>query len=1003
MPTREKDKTLFDEMYKSLNPAQKEAVDAIEGPVMVIAGPGTGKTQILTLRIANILRLTDTPADAILALTFTESGVNAMRRRLLDIIGSEAYRVRIYTFHSFCGDLIRLFPEEYPTIIGSELITDIDKLSILKDLILATELVRLKPFGDNFHFVNDIRSAISELKRENLNPDELSRRIGDQRRAFSQIDDLYYDSGPHKGKMRGKYVELEKDIEKNEDLAQLYEGYQRILREKRLYDYDDMIMETVAALERDEDFCRQVQEQYLYLLADEHQDANESQNRILELVSSFHADPNLFIVGDEKQAIFRFQGASLENFLYFKRKFPSARLISLEHNYRSTQAILDSAHSLIESGKAADPELRKKLQSLRGEGVPIEIRSFTTDPMERAFIARDAKAKIKQGILAEEIAVLYRTNRDAAPIAAAFEREGVSYVIESDQNVLSDLHIQKLLALLRAVDTFGDDATLAPLLYLDLFNIRPLEQYKLLGYAGKERKNLYDVIRNADALAAADIDEPKAFLELYRRLEAWCTLCRNGPLLDCLERVIEESGLLASVLDDEHAQDKLEKLNTFFADATSLVESHRDLSLREFLTYVALLEEHNLMVRKHAGGIRKGAVRLMTAHKAKGLEFDWVYIAGAREGHWGNRRSRNAFALTFARGEIDEQDDERRLFYVALTRARLGAAISYGREGATGREQAPSAFIREIDERFVRMIDTDEFESLISPEYFVTPRKEHPQPLHEKEYLRSLFLEQGLSVTALNNYLECPWKFFFNSLLRVPQAKNKHAQFGTAIHDAFWDYFHRLRHGEKLAKDALLAAFKRSLSRQLLTRHDHAEMLEKGELALSGYYDMYHTEWTSSVSPELSATVHIPVSISGVKSLKLRGKIDRVEYDDAHRATVTDYKTGTPKSRNALEGKTKNERGDYKRQLVFYRVLLDRYENGKYRMEKGIIDFVEPDSRGKYHREAFAITDTETTELISTIEKVAEAIYNLSFWNERCETRDCDWCALRDKMRDTTA
>ncbi len=353
----------FENLYKKLNPEQKKAVDTIDGPVMVIAGPGTGKTQILTLRIANILQKTDVGPDSILALTFTESGTHTMRRRLAETIGSAAYKVNIFTFHGFCNEIIKAYPEEFPRIVGASSITDIDQIRIMEEVILSLKLERLKPYGDPLYYLRPVMSQIKDLKREDIDPLELEKIIIKQEEDFNTITDLYYDKGAYKGKMKGKYKDLEKNIEKSKDLLIVYRAYEEALKQSKVFDYEDMIMEVVRVLRKNQDLLLRLQEKYQYILADEHQDANQAQNHILELLSSFFDNPNLFIVGDEKQAIFRFQGASLENFLYFKKLYPRAALIRLERNYRSTQSILDAAHSLIQKNKVEDENLRVKLLS----------------------------------------------------------------------------------------------------------------------------------------------------------------------------------------------------------------------------------------------------------------------------------------------------------------------------------------------------------------------------------------------------------------------------------------------------------------------------------------------------------------------------------------------------------------------------------------------------------------------------------------------------------------
>src|SRR3989344_416432 len=293
-----KTSTNFSKHYIRLNTRQKEAVETIEGPVMVVAGPGTGKTEILTLRIANILLKTDVGPEAILALTFTEAGVFAMRQRLAGIIGSPAYEVEINTFHGFCNDVISRYPEEFPHIIGAKNITEIEQVKLLEEVIDKSRLKELKPFGDKFYYLRPGLAAIKELKREGLSPEDLSALAKKEEKSLLEIDDLRHEKGPHKGKIKGVYLKLQKQIAKNTELAVLYANYQQALLKNRFYDYDDMIMEVLQALSSNENLLRILQEQYQYMLLDEHQDTNLAQNKVVELLASFHANPNIFAVGD---------------------------------------------------------------------------------------------------------------------------------------------------------------------------------------------------------------------------------------------------------------------------------------------------------------------------------------------------------------------------------------------------------------------------------------------------------------------------------------------------------------------------------------------------------------------------------------------------------------------------------------------------------------------------------------------------------------------------------
>lgn len=986
----------FQKFYNRLNPAQKRAVDLVEGPVMVVAGPGTGKTEILTLRIANILQKADVQPENILALTFTDSGVISMRRRLVEIIGSPAYSVAISTFHTFCNDIIKNYPEEFPRIISSNNITEVDQIQIIESLINELPLKELKPFGDIFYFLRPVLGAINDLKREGVNPDTFSNIVEKEQKDFDAIPGLTYEKGPHKGKMKGQHQKREKQIKKNRELAHIYHVYQETLTKSRFYDYTDMIMEALSALEKNKNLLLVLQEQYQYILVDEHQDTNNAQNRILELLSSFHKNPNVFIVGDEKQAIFRFQGASLENFAYFRKRYPNAELLILEENYRSSQAILDSAHSLI----AGEKELKAAVPR---ENKKIELLIFSNPIVETYFLARDVKEKIAQGIVPEEIAIFYRDNKDAVPVAAMLEKNGISFSVESDQDILRDPDIKKLLLLFRAIHQFGAQDVFIEALHIDFLEIDPLDIYKLVEYANENRITVFELARSAERMKALGLTTEAHISTLYSRLAQWFTASRNQSFPEVFTRVVRESGFLASLLSRPDSAEKLEKVNRLFGEVKTLIEKHKDCSLGDFIAYLDTLSSYSVMVKKSAATRLTGRVRLMTAHRSKGLEFDYVYIIHAVDGHWGNKRRAQllslpprVFSLTDSYiHEGNTIDDERRLFYVALTRAKQGVYISYAVRDENEREQLPSQFIQEINPELIQTCDTTSYEKEFASkkEILFAPSLVSGIPIKDREYVRELFLKRGLSVTALNNYLSCPWKYFYTNLLRVPQSPTKHQMYGIAIHAALKDFFDAIKSREA-KEDFLLARFLDHLTKQPLTKTEFEEVLERGKQALNGYYHYYRNIWSLNMIGEFTIR-----GIMLTPEIRLTGKIDKMEIlNDRLEVNVVDYKTGRPKTRGEIEGSTKNSNGDIKRQLVFYNLLLNLYEKGKYRMVSGDIDFVEPDKTGRYRKEHIVIEKEDVHELSELINKISEEILMLAFWDRRCENKTCEFCALRDMM-----
>ncbi|MEK7608505.1 MAG: ATP-dependent DNA helicase [Patescibacteria group bacterium] len=987
----------FEKAYTSLNLEQKRAVDAIEGPVMVIAGPGTGKTQILTLRIANILKQTGAPADAILALTFTESAAANMRRRLVSLIGSRGYYVAIHTFHGFCNKIIRDHPEYFPGIIGGRSATAVDQISILRDVVLRMEAEHLRPYGDSFFYIPSILSAIRSIKNEGISPNDFEELVETEKEEFGKISDLYHEKGAHQGKMKGEYQKKLVSIEKNKELASAYREYQNELRLRKLYDFEDMILEVVRSFSENEAFLLEIQENYQYILVDEHQDTNGAQNKVLELIASFQENPNLFVVGDEKQAIFRFQGASLENFLYFKNKYPVASLVSLTTNYRSTQSILDSAESLISHNKAT---IHHSLFSVKKEsGTPLRLLSFEKTEAELYFLAVDIARKIDEGVAPEEIAILYRENRDAFPIADFLAKKGIPHVVESDENLLSDPDIKKLIAILAAVMNFGSDEHLIKALHIDFLEIEPIDIYTLVERDARGGESIFDMLfrKNYDANRFVNIPAVHSFVE---NLRAWKVKSENEPFLRLFEEIVRESGFLAHVLKGEEMIQKMEKLDLFFGEAKGLVGDNGFYKLKDFMDHLVILEEHGVSIKgRHRRGLQ--AVRLMTAHRAKGLEFEYVYVAGATDGHWGNKKSHNHFALPFKTSasvkEFEKNEDERRLFYMALTRAKKGACITFAKVDANGRERVPSQFLEEVRAELVRIEDgvpyEEEFEK--SREIVFAKNERKAPSVTEKEFLNELFLTRGLSPTHLNNYLRCPWEYFYKNLIRIPSVPSKAQIYGIAVHGALQSFFEKKKSGEEAGIPFVIERFNFYLSKYPLSEREKELLLEKGRKNFSRYVEANMETWNYNAIVEFNVR-----GIILTDNVKITGKIDKIELsEDGGNIFVVDYKTKKPESRNWISGEVGDSGGDYKRQLVFYKLLLDRYPEKKFNMKFGVIDFTEPNDKGVFKKEIFEIESGEVLELEQAVLRVADEIKSLAFWDKRCERKDCNYCALRDTMR----
>lgn len=982
----------FQSAYKILNPAQKDAVDAIEGPVMVIAGPGTGKTQILTLRIANILLKTQVNPENILALTFSESASFQMRERLSKIIGTSAFKVDISTFHSFANEIIKNYPDEFPFLLSSENITEVEQITLIENLINTLQLKLLRPFGEPFFYLRDILSAINDLKKEAITPEKLEEAIKKQKEDFDSIEDLFHEKGAHKGVMKGKYQELKKDIEKEEEFLMIFKSYQKELISQKKYDFNDMLLEVIKALEDNKSLLLRIQEKYQYILVDEHQDTNAAQNKLVELVASFYETPNLFVVGDEKQAIYRFQGASLENFLYFKKLYPQAKLINLETNYRSHQLILDASGSMIEKNISANILPQKNLlsdSSLKGE--KIKLVSVSDYHLEYEYIAKDISEKIKAGENPSSIAVLARRNMDLAPLIQVLTRHGIKSVIASDQDVLADLQIQKLIMILESINNPFDEVLLIRAMHIDFLGIDAFDIYKILKKSRVEKSDIFSLFEK---------EASEKIKQFYSKYKGWVSLNNNIPFDDLFVKVINESGLKEYFLKLDDRYQILNKITGLFDEIKLHLFKDPKFSLSDFLNLLKIVEKHKVTLRSKTENNLEDGVRLLTVHKSKGLEFDFVYIINCFDGRWGNLKKRGAkIKIPWeylgeqikAKVEFESIEDERRLFYVGLTRAKKGITLSLSKTGIEGKEQLPSQFLQEINPDFIEEINVEKFEKDFDKSVLLDAIKASNIDPMNREYLQSIFKEKGLSVTGLDNFLECPWKYFFRNLVVLPDVKNKYLIFGTAIHGV-WDFYIKNRKIKNITADILVNRFKENIEMQSITEKDKKELLEKGEKAIRLFYESVAKNWPENIQSEMY--------IRGVKlsdDVILNGRLDMVEVlSNDSSVRVHDFKTGKAKTRAQIDGTKEGSGYNYLRQLTFYKILLDKYREGLFKMKEGVIDFVEPDEKDQFHSEVFTISEDMEKVLIDQIKYVADEIMNLSFWDFKCDDKECEYCKLRN-------
>lgn len=990
---------MFEKYYKELNDNQREAVDAIDGPVMVVAGPGTGKTQVLTMRIANILMQTDTPPDGILALTFTDSGVRAMKDRLFSITGKSSYYVNINTFHSFASEVISSNRDIFLFDEDNRILTGLESVFFFREIIESGDYKILKPFGSKYYYVQTVADRIQKLKREGITPEDYKILIEND-------------------------TKLEKDsLQKNLELYDIYLKYREKLSQTKRYDFEDMINIVVEKFETNEELLANYRERFLYFLADEFQDTNNSQAKLLyKLAEYWGQKANLFVVGDDDQSIYRFQGASVENIMNFIERYPNVNRISLNKNYRSHLNIIKTAETLIENN---DERLTNKLKidktqislnSNRSQG-KIFHGEFSSSVMENHYIASRIKELINSGVHPDKIAIIYRNNNDSSEISDILARLNIKYTLVNGINILDSGIIIRLLHLFRVIDKMkakDEDLDLFTLLNYEFLELNSLDILKLSRFATTKKINLFEAINHVEINASefTDIDKlSKVFSDLIK----WNNLFSNSMITDAIDTVINESGYLNWILKQTNSYNLLQILNSFLNEIYTLAKNEKNINLAKLLEYIDLMEQHSIKINQKSINIQENTIKLTTAHGSKGLEFEYVFIPKFIEKKWSNKINRDYLKLPSdivktidyndknIRKQIDTEDD-RRLFYVVLTRAKSEVYITSAKEYSNGgysQKTNPSVLFHELPSEYISSIDVAQYEKQIVkilPDLFIKPERRNYTTETEASFLKEVLSNFKLSPSSLNLYLECPYKFKLDHLFKTPTAKERPLVLGSAVHYALLKLFSSLSSNVIIGIDELIAFLDEGLKKEILTDKIHNEILSEGALILKVYYEYYKEDFNYDNNKNLLLERRFGMGWSKPildDNIMLQGIIDKVNISpDGKSAVITDYKTGNPKSRNEILGMTKKSDKSYYYQLLFYYLLIELDKDLNLDVEAVELDFI--GTRNKQpKKESFSISNDEIIEFKKLIREVYASIKTLKF-EKTSDYNNCENCRFRN-------
>ena len=1017
----------FAEEFARLNEKQQLAVNTIEGPVMVIAGPGTGKTQILASRIGKILLDTDALPENILCLTYTDAGVVAMRKRLLQFIGPDAYKVNIYTFHAFCNDVIQenlsLFEKT-----ALDPISDLEKIELFKQLIDSfpknNPLKRYR--GDVYFEITNLQSLFSTMKREGWSPAFINQKIDEYIADLFTREEFIYkrkykDFLP--GDLKKEKIEEQKEkMEKLRAAVNEFDGFQQLMRKRNRYDFDDMINWVIKAFEENKNLLANYQEKYQYILVDEYQDTSGTQNRIVELLINYWDKPNVFVVGDDDQSIYRFQGANVENMLSFADNYKETLLtVVLTNNYRSTQPILNVSKTLINRN---EERLVKQIANLSKDllssnllinhliNYPL-ITEYENQQQEMIAITLQLQELLQKGISPGRIGVIYKENKYGEELTKYCKLLAIPVYSKRKQNILEIPLVQKIILLLRYLaaehDTpYGGDEMLFEILHFDWFNIPAIEIAKLsIEVADKKFGENKTSIRrllmekaNAPARDLFSIPFNEGLKKASAIIEQLIKDVPNVTLQALFENIIREAGVLSNIMQSNDKLWLMQVLTGFFDFIKD--ETHRQplMKLQGLVNIIDLMGKEEIpLPLVQVSGSDKG-INLLTAHGSKGLEFEYVFFAGCNASSWEKKRKPGGgYSLpdTMFTSQPKQKDEEelRRLFYVALTRAEQHLFISYSKYKNDGKELEPSMFIAEIQDLHPELtaqagkISEEDILAFSSLQFTIAAPEIEKM---EEEFISRLLEKFSMNVTALSNYLKCPLEFYFKNLVRIPSPKNEATEFGSSVHYALEQLFRKMQDsGKELfpAKEEFIAGFEWYMHRhrESFTKEQFERRLEYGHEVLSNYYDKYINNFNKIVAIERNIRNVV------VKDVPLKGKLDKLEFD-GKQVIVVDYKTGDPeKALPKLKGPNEKEPngGDYWRQAVFYKILVDNYTAKDWKVISTEFDFIEPDKKKNYRKEKVIITPADITTVTQQIATTWNKIQAHDFYTG-CGKEDCHWC-----------
>ena len=943
------------------NSKQQQAIDILNGQVMLLAGPGTGKTFTVIHRIEKMLADGVEPSS-ILCLTFSDAAASEMRQRLIKKMGVVASAVDIYTYHSFCNDLIKTYPDKFEMTSGVKLITDAEKISIMKECIDDANLEFFVPSrADRYFFTKNFISYVEKLKTQRVSKDEYMACIDTNPMLmprYKELESEIYEreqAGNTKNKTR--YNELEKiktNIEKAKELWTLFELYSTKMINKNLIDFSDMINLVLTSFEEDSQFLSEVSNKYKYFLVDEYQDTNDLQNQIIFNLLDGNDEKNIFVVGDDDQIIYGFQGAKSDNIENFLTKYPNTTVICLEENNRSTQTILDFSNLIVNQDEnrlennlyfkekyniskkltAKNPKIivkDKKIKRIQF-GEILQEFNYIVDDIKTLIESDFAPKTDEDKIDYSQIAIISKKRAELQTFAELLKSKNIPFQIDEGKSIFAIRSTILIYFYIKAMNNYLTSSDkLFGLLLSEPFKIDQQDYNKILEekrlWKKDESSDFITIMRNLNGWK--NPEKITKFLETFDYLQDYAS---SNNLRNTVVEIINRTGLLTYFYKSgKNRSENLAGIRKIISEATDFQNSDSTKNLSDFVKYLDDCFENEIDINLDKDSVVQNAVQLMTYHGSKGREFEYVYLPNLISSNWEDFRMPGEYKLITE--EVPDKDAAQakkdsellKLLFVGITRAKHTLTISFA-DSNNGKAQQITKYLEPTanydfdSEQFECSADdlTTEFYRSVSSDVFDN-QKAFKNEIEER--VKSVVL----SPSRLNDYLSCPRKFFYVKVLGidVEEADWDGANFGTLIHSL-------LERAVKVAKESayptleeILEKFRLGMDGMKFSSEAKKEKyFKQGQKLLTNYYPYF------SQIP-ISRITDIEFSFYGVDvdGDFITGKIDRIEKNSDGTFELYDYKTGNYTSEKKIA--PNEEKQNYFNQLCFYKYAYEKLTGNK--------------------------------------------------------------------------